>query len=61
MINQIQPWINNEEGNYLKKILKRKYLTEDKETQKFENNLKKNLKLKMQLQSQIGPMEFFYF
>ena len=40
MINQIQPWINNEEGNYLKKILKKKYLTEDKETKKFENNLK---------------------
>lgn len=46
MINQIQPWINNEEGNYLKKILKRKYLTEDKETQKFENNLKKKFKAK---------------
>lgn len=46
MINQIQPWINNDEGNYLKKVLKRKYLTEDKETKKFENNLEKKFKTK---------------
>ena len=46
MINQIQPWISNDEGNYLKKVLKRKYLTENKETIKFENNIKKKFKAK---------------
>ena len=46
MINQIQPWINNDEGNYLKKVLQKKYLTEDEETKKFENNLKKKFKAK---------------
>ncbi len=46
MIKQIQPWINNEEGNYLKKVLRKKYLTEDLETKKFENNLKKKFDVK---------------
>ncbi len=41
MINQIQPWINSEEGNYIKKVLSKKYLTENKETEKFEKNIKK--------------------
>ena len=44
MINQIQPWINNDEANYIKKVIKKKYLTEHKETNKFENNLKKKFK-----------------
>ena len=42
MINQIQPWINNDEADYIKKVITKKYLTEHKETNKFENNLKKN-------------------
>ncbi len=46
MINQIEPWISNEEGNYLKKVLKRKYLTENKETAIFENNIKRKFKAK---------------
>ena len=41
MINQIQPWINSQESNYIKKILSKKYLTENKETKKFEENIKK--------------------
>jgi perosamine synthetase len=46
MINQIQPWINDDEANYVKEVLKKKYLTESKETIKFENNLKKKFKTK---------------
>ncbi len=46
MINQIQPWINDDEGNYLKKVLKRKYLTENIETKRFERNLSKKFKSK---------------
>ena len=41
MINQIQPWINSQESNYIKKVLSKKYLTENKETKKFEDNIKK--------------------
>ncbi len=46
MINQIQPWINDDEANYLKRVIKKKYLTESLETIKFENNIKKNFKTK---------------
>ena len=36
-ITQIQPWINSDEANYIKKIVQKKYLTESKETEKFES------------------------
>jgi len=36
-INQIQPWINHEEANYVKKIISKTYLTENIETKKFED------------------------
>lgn len=45
MINQIQPWINSQEANYLKKIINKKYLTENQETKKFEKNLKNKFKV----------------
>ena len=45
-INQIQPWINHEEANYLKKIISKTYLTENIETKKFEENIKKKFKIK---------------
>jgi perosamine synthetase len=44
-IPQIQPWIDNSEGEYLKKILKKKYLTENFETRKFEEYFEKNYKI----------------
>lgn len=39
-ISQISPWISNSEANYTKKILLKKFLTESKETENFEKNLK---------------------
>ena len=44
-IKQIQPWINSEEARYIKKIVQKKYLTENKETEKFEKYFKKNFKI----------------
>ncbi len=43
-INQIQPWIDKQEANYIKKIVSKTYLTENKETQIFEKNLKKKFR-----------------
>lgn len=40
-IQQIKPWIDNSEINYLKKIAKTKFLTESKYTKKFENKISK--------------------
>lgn len=45
-INQIEPWINSREANYIKKVVKKTFLTEQYETKKFENNLKKRFKAK---------------
>ena len=45
-INQISPWINNKEFKNLNKVVKKTYLTENKETFKFESNLKKSIKAK---------------
>ena len=45
-INQIQPWINHEEANYVKKVITKTYLTENFETKKFEKNIKNKLKIK---------------
>ncbi|WP_415284871.1 DegT/DnrJ/EryC1/StrS family aminotransferase [Candidatus Pelagibacter sp. Uisw_130] len=44
-ITQIQPWINSDEANYIKKIVQKKYLTESKETEKFEKYFQKNFKV----------------
>ncbi len=44
-ISQINPWIDSSEAEYLKKVLQKKYLTENKETYKFEKYFKKNLKI----------------
>lgn len=44
-INQISPWIDSSEANYIKKILQKKYLTESNETYKFEKYFQKNLKV----------------
>ena len=59
-ITQIQPWINSDEANYIKKIVQKKYLTESKETEKFEKYFQKNLKFHMQLQFLIGPVVFLH-
>ena len=40
MIVQTEPFIDNSDNLYIKKVLKRKYLTEDKFTKKFEENIK---------------------
>jgi len=40
-IKQIQPWIDNKEANHIKRVVQRTFLTEDKETKKFENSIKK--------------------
>ena len=34
-ISQTQPWIDNEEANYIKNIVKKTFLTENNETKKF--------------------------
>ena len=44
-IKQIQPWINSEEAHYIKKIVQKKYLTENEETKKFEKYFQKNFKI----------------
>jgi perosamine synthetase len=43
-INQIEPWINSTESNYIKKIVSKTFLTESHETKKFENNIIKKFK-----------------
>ena len=48
-INQIEPWINKEESNYIKKIVSKTFLTENKETKKFEQNINKKFKTKYSL------------
>ena len=45
-INQISPWIDNKEFKNLNTVMKTTFLTENKETFKFENNLKKIIKAK---------------
>ncbi len=45
-INQIEPWINSKEANHIKKVINKTFLTENKETKKFENNLNKRFKTK---------------
>lgn len=45
-IKQITPWINSDEANYIKKIVQKTYLTEDKETYKFEKYFTKNFKIR---------------
>lgn len=45
-INQVQPWIDNKEANYIKKVVLKTYLTENKETEKFEKNIKRKFKAK---------------
>ena len=42
-ILQIQPWIDNKEASYIKKIVSKTYLTESFETKKLEKRFKKNL------------------
>jgi len=46
MIIQTEPFIDSKDSIYIKKVLKRKYLTEDKFTQKFEDNIKKYVQSK---------------
>ena len=41
LIKQIEPWIDQKESVYIKKIIDKKYLTESYETLKFENRIKK--------------------
>ena len=53
-INQIEPWIDFKEALHVKKIVNKTFLTENLETKRFEENLKKNLKQKTALQSLIG-------
>ena len=36
-INQIKPWIDSAEANYIKKVVRKTFLTEGEETEKFEN------------------------
>ena len=43
-INQIEPWINKEEANYIKKVVSKTFLTENQETKKFEKNITKKFK-----------------
>lgn len=45
-INQIEPWIDIKEANYIKKVVNRTFLTEHEETKKFENNINKIFKTK---------------
>ena len=45
-INQISPWIDNKEFKNLNTVMKTTFLTENKETLKFENNLKIIIKAK---------------
>ena len=45
-INQISPWIDNKEFKNLNTVMKTTFLTENKETFKFENNLKIIIKAK---------------
>lgn len=45
-INQIAPWIDNKELKNLNMVMKKTFLTENKETLRFENNLKKIIKAK---------------
>ena len=45
-INQIKPWVNKAEANYIKKIVQKTYLTEGDETLKFEKYFIQNFKVK---------------
>lgn len=45
-INQISPWIDNKEFKNLNSVMKKTFLTENKETFRFEKNLKKIIKAK---------------
>ena len=45
-INQIKPWIDSSEANYIKKVVGKTFLTEGKETEKFENFFVKKFKVK---------------
>ena len=45
-INQISPWINSKEYKNLNNVIRKTYLTENKETLKFEEQLKKKIKAK---------------
>ncbi len=45
-INQIKPWIDSSEANYIKKVVRKTFLTEGKETEKFENFFVKKFKVK---------------
>ena len=44
-ISQIQPWIDNNEADYINKVVKRGYLTENKETSKFEKFFEKKFQI----------------
>ena len=48
-INQIEPWIDKEEANYIKKVVSKTFLTENQETKKFEKNITKRFKSKNSL------------
>lgn len=45
-INQIEPWIDFKEALHVKKIVNKTFLTENLETKRFEENLKKKFKAK---------------
>ena len=46
MIPQIQPWIDDKELDYLKKVVKSTYVTEHLLTEEFENRIKDLTKAK---------------
>ena len=52
-ILQIEPWIDNAEANYLKKIVNKTFLTEGNETKNLKKNLSQNIRQNMLLQYQI--------
>ena len=45
-INQTTPWLNNQESKNIYKVVQKTYLTENKETLKFEKNIRNKLKAK---------------
>jgi len=45
-IKQIEPWIDNKESDYIKKVVSKTFLTESFETKKFEINVKKKFNSK---------------
>ena len=46
-IINVEPWLDNLEAEYTAKVINSKYLTENKETKLFENNIKKRFKSKV--------------